>query len=444
MDGSLLAQSGLIGTLSWILNRITQCNHMVDELLGQIPADASQSSDKESSENGRSSQDDPPHIMKRRIDISTEDALRPRDERIDFTSDARPHTRRRSVATGPSVGESSTTRSQLDYNQSLHPLDSQVSRISVTNPSPTPNRQLSSPPGHPFPLAPVHFPSPSTSHYGNVPQDVSLPLPSNLHQPATSIHLPPISAAHSRDSALQEHSAALQHEVSVQKIALSSLQGEHDKLLAALSRSQIRASALEKKHAVSDNEIITLTEEKLRLQTQVIELERDVEELSRSRNEYRQAAVQEGLQYVEIVKKASQLEEMAGDERRAWNRCKEDMERRIEVLSGARNKDDSTGAPASTAWRVADDMIAGTPAALAGSSTNMNMDPLTEASPAADTYHPSTAQSGSAEDLKEGIRRLRERCTRVENALRSIRDANRSMEGLINASLERADSTLRE
>jgi chromosome segregation ATPase len=112
----------------------------------------------------------------------------------------------------------------------------------------------------------------------------------------------------------------LQHEVSVQKIALSSLQNEHDKLLSAFSRAQTRINALERKHDVSDTEIITLTEEKLRLQAQVTELERDIEELARSRDEFRQAAVQEGSQYVEIVKKASLLEAIAGEERKVWKR----------------------------------------------------------------------------------------------------------------------------
>lgn len=137
---------------------------------------------------------------------------------------------------------------------------------------------------------------------------------------------------------LEVYCAALQHEISVQKIALVSLQGEHDKLLAAFSRSQTRASVLEKQHAVSDVEIINLTEQKITLQTQVMQLERDVEELSRARDEYRQAAVQEGAQYVEIVKKASQLEEIAGEERKSWNKIKGDLERKGEQLRVASNE----------------------------------------------------------------------------------------------------------
>ena len=106
------------------------------------------------------------------------------------------------------------------------------------------------------------------------------------------------------------------HESSIQ--ALNLLQKEHDELLAAFARFQTRANALEKKHTVSDSEIVNLTEEKLRLQAQVIEMERELENLARSRDEYRQAAVHGGAQYVEIVKMASRLERMSAEERKHW------------------------------------------------------------------------------------------------------------------------------
>merc|ERR1712098_792814 len=92
----------------------------------------------------------------------------------------------------------------------------------------------------------------------------------------------------------------------------------------------------------SDTEIISLTEEKLRLQSQVVELERDGEELARSRDEFRQAAVQEGAQYVEIVRRASRLEEVAGEERKGWNKLKFEMEQKIEALSGGSSRMDLT------------------------------------------------------------------------------------------------------
>jgi chromosome segregation ATPase len=238
-------------------------------------------------------------------------------------------------------------------------------------------------------------------------------------------YLPSLSSSHSPD-ALQAHSAALQHEVSVQKIALSSLQNEHDKLLAAFSRSQTRASTLEKKHAVSDNEIITLSEEKFRLQAQVIELERDVQELGRSRDEFRQAAVAEGAQYVEIVKKASQLEEMAGEERKSWNKLKAEMEKRIEELSTV-NKGKEQPIPSQLLQHAIDDID--TPASSVEATTDVKIEPLSETGP---TSYPVGSQE-SINDLKEEIRQLRRRCAEFESVLRAIRDDSHSMEGLIAA-----------
>lgn len=259
--------------------------------------------------------------------------------------------------------------------------------------------------------------------------------------------MPPINSAHTSDTALRDHTAALQHEVSVQKIALSSLQGEHDKLLAAFSRSQTRASALEKKHAVSDTEIISLTEEKLRLQAQVIELERDVEELARSRDEFRQAAVQEGSQYVEIVKKASRLEELAGEERKNWNKLKEDMERKIEALNagrGAENEVVTSAEDTAPISRLRDDMETDTPDSSTDFVPELKMELTSEPRQNAPTSYPSdpSVPQESVGDLKAEIRRLQERCAEVENALRAIRADSRSVEDIVKTILERADSTL--
>lgn len=251
--------------------------------------------------------------------------------------------------------------------------------------------------------------------------------------------------AHPAD-ALQAHSAALQHEVSVQKIALSSLQGEHDKLLAAFSRSQTRASALEKKHAVSDSEIISLSEEKMRLQTQVIELERDVEELSRTRDECREAAVQEGKQYVEIVKKASQLEELAAEERKSWTKMKAEMEQTINALrAGASTSDVALhNATLPTLTQIIDDVD--TPASSVEAQTELKIEAMVDVGP---TSYPQEFLQESNDELKEEIRRLRSRCAEVESALRAVRDDSRKMEGIIEALglagksiLERADRAL--
>lgn len=313
------------------------------------------------------------------------------------------------------------------------------------NPPPAPNRQLPSPPGRSLPSpTSMNFPSPSTGSYGSISQPVNLPHPSGLHQSTLGGYLPPIGTTHSPHSpdALQAHSAALQHEVSVQKIALSSLQGEHDKLLAAFSRSQTRASALEKKHAVSDTEIISLSEEKMRLQAQVIELERDVEELSRSRDEFRQAAVQEGAQYVEIVKKASQLEEMAAEERKSWSKLRAKLEQKIEEL-GSKSTPASAAGPSSSipTARVIDEVD--TPASSVEAQSDLKLESLGDVRP---TSFPMDPLRDSNDSLKEEVRLLRSRCAEAETALRAVRDDSRNMEGIVEALgvarrsiLERAD-----
>lgn len=118
-------------------------------------------------------------------------------------------------------------------------------------------------------------------------------------------------------SAVATHTATLQHEVSVKAYALQTLQQEHDKLLAALSRSQTRSRALEEKQVVADNEVNVLSEDRNRLMDRIAELEKEVSEVSEARDEYRNAGVKEGKQYVEIVRMASRLELMAAEERKA-------------------------------------------------------------------------------------------------------------------------------
>lgn len=233
--------------------------------------------------------------------------------------------------------------------------------------------------------------------------------------------------AHSPD-ALQAHSTALQHEVSLQKIALALLQGENDKLLQAFSRSQIRANTLEKEHSAADSEIISLTEEKLRLQLQVIELERSVKDLARSRDEFRHAAVQEGAQYIEIVKKASRLEKLAGEERKNWNKLKAEMEQRIDDLSLGSNRPDGLiplDSNSSGAHIIDDTLVL---ASSVGDGSELKIEPTTES-----TAYSKGPQEDVNGDLKEEIRRLRTRCAEVEDTLRTVRDESRNMEGIVEA-----------
>lgn len=320
-------------------------------------------------------------------------------------------------------------------------------------PAPPTNRQLPSPPGRSLssPTS-LNFPSPSGPSYGSTSQPVNLPPPSGLHQSTLSGYLPPIGSAQTPDSALQAHTQALQHEVSVQKIAFSSLQGEHDKLLAAYSRSQTRASALEKKHNVSDAEIISLTEEKLRLQAQVIDLERDVEDLSRSRDECRQSAVQEGAQYVEIVRRATQLEERTAEERKSWGILKTEMEKKIEALNDS-GPGEVNGSSNDTPISLMADGI-DTPASQPEPPPVLKLEPIEPSSQPENQTPielevpeiappPPPSNQESADELHEEIRRLQRRCIEMEDTLQVVREESRSMEGIVEA-LSRAGKTIRD
>jgi hypothetical protein len=421
-------------------------NGLADQFVQDVPPKFSPTFDNNFTGRGQSTEDGLQTMMKRGITTDSDAVPKDRSDIPEPLSDARMYTRRRSIATPMMSNEESPLRSHEYHHPSQSSIDGPSRRGSIMNPPPAPNRQLPSPPGRSLPSpTSLNFPSPSAGPYGSVAQPHNLPMPSSLQQSSSGGYLPPIGAAHTAD-AIQAHSAALQHEVSVQKIALSSLQGEHDKLLAAFSRSQTRASALEKKHAVSDSEIISLSEEKMRLQTQVIELERDVEELSRTRDECRQAAVQEGAQYVQIVKKASQLEELAAEERKTWSKMKAEMEQTIEALRAGASPSDvvlRTAANIPVPHIIAD---VNTPASSVEAQSDFKIEPLTDTGP---TSHPKEILLESNDELKEEIRRLRSRCAEVEYALRAVKDDSRKMEGIIEALglagrsiLERADRTL--
>lgn len=441
-----IEQFGVRHTLDFLLRRIYQIHDLADKLVQHVPPSNSQDIDRNITNTGIGAQDGLVDIMKRRIDADSDDPMKSASDAIDPTSDKRHFARRKSVASALANSEDyQPMRSSHDYQGPHSNLDGQSQRASIMNPPPAPNRQLPSPPGRSLPSpTSINLPSPSAASYGSSSHPASLPPPPGLHQPSQHAYLPSIGSSHSPD-ALQAHSAALQHEVSVQKIALSSLQGEHDKLLAAFSRSQTRASALEKKHQVSDTEIISLTEEKIRLQSQVTELEKEVEELARSRDQFRQAAVQEGSQYVEVVKNASRLEEMASEERRAWGKLKAEMEQRIEALiAGSHQRDDTKSSIVPIPLHRPLDDVDTPPSSNEGQSS-LESQPAKDFQP---TSYPIQPQESGIE-LKEEIRRLRSRCAEAEDALRAVRDESRSMEEIIEALglagrsiMERADRTL--
>lgn len=226
---------------------------------------------------------------------------------------------------GDAHRHSSTSPSTSDrlppiYFSSTSQMASESSgfKLPSMNPPPTPGRHITSPQRS-------HNSPPSYNR--SSPDSSAFPPPSSANKPPQPPHQPlspSLSSTYSSGamggavpSAVATHTATLQHEVSVKAYALQTLQQEHDKLLAALSRSQTRSRALEEKQVVADNEVNVLSEDRNRLMDRIAELEKEVSEVSEARDEYRNAGVKEGKQYVEIVRMASRLELMAAEERKA-------------------------------------------------------------------------------------------------------------------------------
>ena len=140
------------------------------------------------------------------------------------------------------------------------------------------------------------------------------------------------------------HLQDLQHQISTKTLALQTLQREHDQLLGAFSRSQIRCSTLDKKSQVSDHEINSLTEEKLRLQGQVESLEVQVEELVKAKDEVHRQTTADAAQWRQIVAMSSQLQAQGAEEtkryrgdRESWERDRDGLQRRITELESGKS-----------------------------------------------------------------------------------------------------------
>ncbi len=179
-----------------------------------------------------------------------------------------------------------------------------------------------------------------------------LPSPSSLHAAPSNSSMQGSYSPNSNQSAHSTHLQDLQHQISTKSLALTTLQREHDQLLAAYSRMQIRCQTLDKKSQVSDHEINTLTEEKIRLQSQVEAFEVQVEELVKARDEAQRQTTANGAQYMRIMAMSSKLQVQGADEakqykldRETWERDREGLQRRIEDLEARRSSPTVPGDP---------------------------------------------------------------------------------------------------
>ncbi|KAK4941978.1 hypothetical protein LTR10_018159 [Elasticomyces elasticus] len=194
------------------------------------------------------------------------------------------------------------------------------------------------------------YPSSSSSVFGSAQSPIqshpsirTLPSPPGVQYPRAgssgSLHYSPTATQSVQHSHLQD----LQHQISTKTLALQTLQREHDQLLAAFSRSQIRCTALDKKSQVSDHEINSLSEDKIRLQQQVETLEAQVQDLVRSRDELTQKSTADGAQWRQIMAMSSQLQMQGAEEGRRfrakqdeWDQERTALQHRIEELESGK------------------------------------------------------------------------------------------------------------
>ncbi|KAF1938633.1 hypothetical protein EJ02DRAFT_18268 [Clathrospora elynae] len=163
-----------------------------------------------------------------------------------------------------------------------------------------------------------------------------LPSPSSLNFPNPHT-LPTMSppATSAPTSAQSAHLQDLQHQISVKTLAFQTLQREHDSLLQKLERQRTKCATLERKFEVSDVEINSLTDEKEKLQTQVVTMETLVEELQQSRDEARRQLVDNGTQYMRIMEMANRLQSQGADDKKKWEAERTELEQRIRLLEEA-------------------------------------------------------------------------------------------------------------
>ena len=249
-----------------------------------------------------------------------------------------------------------------------------------------------------------------------------LPSPSSLNFPSSQI-LPPLSPSFmGSKSPHTAHLQELQHQLSTKSLAHQILQGEHDKLLAAYSRSQTRCATLDKKSQVSDNEINNLMEDRIRLQAQVDAFEVQVDELQQSKDEAQKQSVASGSQYMQIMGMSSRLQAQAAADLKKWKSDRDDWQKEKEFLLNKvtimeTDAQGSTVPPAPTPPNFTSSKQA--PRGATVEATKTNVDPG------------DVLMSSSVEVLRAEILKLREGSREAETSLQSWRTDSLHLEEIL-------------
>jgi uncharacterized tellurite resistance protein B-like protein len=250
------------------------------------------------------------------------------------------------------------------------------------------------------PHSPMHAPQPIRSNL--------LPSPSSLNFPSAS-NLPSMSppSGFGQTSAQSAHLQDLQHQISVKTLAFQTLQREYDSLLQKLERQRTKCAILEKKFEVSDVEINSLTDEKEKMQAQIVALEDQVEDLQQSRDEARRQLIDNGAQWQKIMSMANKLERKGAEEKKKWDAERSELQQRIELLEEA--------------------MVTGTGKSSHGTGTSTMAGPSSAlATPLLSTSD--LSQSATINVLRTEVGRLRTRTQNLETALHTMRQESISIQ----------------
>ncbi|KAK2785537.1 hypothetical protein FQN53_007622 [Emmonsiellopsis sp. PD_33] len=254
---------------------------------------------------------------------------------------------------------------------------------------------------HPPLPSPAPLPQPQTGC--PMPQGRILPSPSTSQRTSAIAKFPPQSQSPSSDMAAAQtsHLQDLQHQISTKTLALTTLQGEHDRLLAAFSRQQSRYATLEKKTKVSDHEIESLAEDKQRLESQIESLESQAEDLIKGKEESHQQSVASGAQYMQIMAMSSRLQAQGAADMKRWKAEKEGWENEKRQLQERIKELEAT-----------------IPTRALESPVSMEYERSGDSWPT-DT---DILSSTSLEILRSEVMRLRARCRDMETALTEFKD----------------------
>lgn len=131
----------------------------------------------------------------------------------------------------------------------------------------------------------------------------------------------------------------LQNQISTRTLAYQSLQREHQNLLSVFTRSQAQITALDQKFDASNTEIRNLHDGRAKLESYIVNLESQIKEIQKIRDDVQTQSITKGAQYMHIMAMSAKLQEQGISdvkkwkaEREQWELEKKDLIMQIQIL----------------------------------------------------------------------------------------------------------------